>query len=275
MRRLGALIVLAAALAASPRAQESPAPTVEALLAKAADYVRFFVLTFSDVVAEEQYEQNWRSFTRRMKSDFHLVQPKDAGGYIALRDVLTVDGAPVRDRDARLMKLLTTGGGSSDRITEVSKEGGRYCFGGVINSPVAALAFLQTIFQERFRFALGTQDRTLGADVWSLMFVEETRPTLLKNDKGRDNPATGQVWLDANNGRVLKTELNLPNDSIITTFRFDERFQIAVPVEMVDKYRYQNYTVNGVATYGRFLRYSVTTDENVDTDKAAPKDAPR
>ena len=49
----------------------------------------------------------------------------------------------------------------------------------------------------------------------------------------------------------MKTELTLANDSIVTSFRFDERFEINVPVEMIDRYRYQNYTVNGTATFGR------------------------
>jgi hypothetical protein len=273
-RTLSVALALAALLFARPRAQDTPA--LEVLLMRAADYVRFFVLTFSDVVAEEQYEQSWRSFTRRVRSDFHLIQPKDAGGYIALRDVLTVDGTPVRDRDARLMKLLTTpGAGSAARISEVSKEGGRYSFGGVFNSPVVVHAFLQTAFQDHFRFTLGAPDRTIGPDVWTIAFTEAARPTLLRTDRGRDDPASGQAWLEARTGRILKTELLLSNDSIIATFRFDERFQIAVPVEMVDKYRYQNYTVNGTATYGRFLRYHVTTNEAVDTDRAAEKDAPR
>jgi hypothetical protein len=171
---------------AHPAAQE--APELDVILARAAGYVRLFVATFSDVVAEEQYETSWRSFTRRIKSDFHLIQPKDSPGFVAMRDVLTVDGTPVRDRDARLMKLLTTpGAGSIEKITEVSKESGRYNFGGVFNSPVAAIAFLQAVFQDHFSFTLGAQDKNVGADVWSVKFTEETRPTLLRTDKNRDN----------------------------------------------------------------------------------------
>src|SRR5437868_2534467 len=83
------------------------------------------------------------------------------------------EGTPVRDREARLMKLLTTpGAGSVDRIVEVSKEGGRYSFGGVFNSPVVVHAFLQSVFQDHFRFSLGAQDRAIGPNVWNISFVE-------------------------------------------------------------------------------------------------------
>jgi hypothetical protein len=101
--------------------------------------------------------------------------------------------------------------------------------------------------------------------VWDLGFTEQTRPTVLRGRNDTDQPAAGHIWVEAETGRVVKTELTLANDSIVTLFRFDERFQINVPVEMTDRYRYQNYTVNGTATFGRFRRFNVSTDENVAT----------
>jgi len=259
-------IVTAGLIAVQASAQELQPPVLEVLLRRGGDYVQDFVAQFANVVAEEQYLQTWKSFRRTVVSDFLLVQPKDTQNYLAFRDVVTVDGSPVKDRDQRVIKLLVQPSASSlERLTEFSKEAARFTFGGVFNNPLVALAFLQPEFRERFRFTLGKADKSLGANVWDLGFTEQTRPTVLRGRNDTDQPATGHIWLEADTGRIVKTELTLANDSIVTLFRFDERFQINVPVEMTDRYRYQNYTVNGTATFGRFRRFNVSTDENVAT----------
>jgi hypothetical protein len=259
-------IVTAGLITVQASAQELQTPVLEVLLRRGGEYAQDFVAQFANVVAEEQYLQTWRNFRRTVVSDFLLVQPKDTQAYFAFRDVVTVDGSPVKDRDQRVIKLLVQPSASTvERLAEFSKEAARFTFGGVFNNPLVALAFLQPEFRERFRFSLGKVDKSLGANVWDLGFTEQTRPTVLRGRNNSDQSAAGHIWVEADTGRVVKTELTLTNDSVITSFKFDERFQINVPVEMIDRYRYQNYTVNGTATFGRFRRFNVSTDENVAT----------
>ena len=70
----------------------------------------------SGIVAEERYDQQWTVLPRGMStneqrhrelvSDLLIVKLESAGLVTQFRDVFDVDGAPVRDRDERLMKLF-------------------------------------------------------------------------------------------------------------------------------------------------------------------------
>jgi hypothetical protein len=257
-----ALVLLLVSLSGG-RSSAQEAPSLEVLLTRGGTYVLQFVAQFSNVVAQEQYLQTWRGFRRQLNSDFLMIQPKDAPGYFAFRDVLQVDGKPVRGGE-RLMKLLLEPSENTfERASQISAEGARYTFGNLFSSPIDVLIFIQPTFQSRFRFTLGSLDTSLGPNVWEIGFSETTRPTVLRSPRNTDVLANGRFWIEADTGRIAKTELTIGNTSVVTSYQFDERFKINVPVEMISRYRYQNYTVFGTATYGRFRRFGVTTEENI------------
>lgn len=83
--------------------------------------------------------------------------------------------------------------------------------------------------------------------------------------RGREMQAV--VWIDEETGRVIKTELRIGSRStpttITTTYRFDADLGINVPVEMQDWYPDGNGEIRGLATYGRFRRFQVSTNEAV------------
>ena len=66
---------------------------------------------------------------------------------------------------------------------------------------------------------------------------------------------------------MLTSELELNDPAVVatlvTTYRTDDRFQIDVPVEMNEQYVFGGTRVLGTATYGRFRRFDVTTDETL------------
>ena len=67
---------------------------------------------------------------------------------------------------------------------------------------------------------------------------------------------------------MLKTEINLEQTAlrgvVTTSFRVDDRFHIAVPVEMREEYTLDNGgRVSANAKYGRFRRFDVRTNETV------------
>jgi hypothetical protein len=75
---------------------------------------------------------------------------------------------------------------------------------------------------------------------------------------------TGRVWIESDTGRVLQTELVVSGgDRVVTRFRWDERFQIAVPVEMSESFAVGNTAIERRATYGDFRRFAVTTEEQL------------
>jgi hypothetical protein len=132
----------AIALLAAGRPAAQP-PSFEDVLKRAASYVARFHEQLSEIVAEETYWQNvvnTSRFTntmllqpaRTLRSDLILVRSDEAQKFVELRDVFEVDGTPVRDRQARLEKLLTASSSSSgSQIAAILKESARYNIGSI------------------------------------------------------------------------------------------------------------------------------------------------
>ena len=69
-------------------------------------------------------------------------------------------------------------------------------------------------------------------------------------------------------GRVVKTQFNIGKRGtgieVATTFRTDPELQIDVPVQLKEWYPDgQGGDITGEATYGRFRRFQVTTEEDL------------
>jgi len=73
------------------------------------------------------------------------------------------------------------------------------------------------------------------------------------------------LWLDERSGRLVKTELQLGNGSfplrLVTTFALDANLGIDVPSEMVGRYPGREREMTTKATYSRFRRFQVRTEE--------------
>jgi hypothetical protein len=272
---------LAAALLAvtcvySPPAQTAQTPTPEAIVAKASAYVHEFVRRFANVVAEERYQQEITVPRRKrlLTSDFLLVRYPGDELWQAFRDVSEVDGKPVGDRENRIMKLFTQPSDNAlRRATELANASTRHNLlnVGTLSNPMLAIAFLQDQYYARFRFNLAGIDKKLGPDVRTVRFVEFQTPSLIKGNSNSDIMSRGLFWIEEGSGRVVKTELQLGSTAapirIITTFKFDEDLGINVPATMEDWYPDGTGEFRGKATYGKFRRFQVQTEETV----AAPK----
>ena len=255
------------------QAQGSPLAT---LLAKAAAYELGFIEKFSNVVGEEVYVQETSTPRRKrtLKSDFLFVRYANALGWYVFRDVFDVDGKPVRDaaKSERLLKLF--GDPPRDvlaRANEIAEESARYNIRdiGTLNNPLIALVFLQPNYQKRFRFNLAGIEKSLGPTIRTVRFEEFQLPTVLRANANNDLPSRGLIWIDETSGRVVKTRLQVGTaripPEIVTTFRFDDMLGIDVPAEMRDWYPDGTGDIRGLATYGRFRRFQVKTEEVVET----------
>jgi hypothetical protein len=270
-RPLLAAVALAALSASALAAQPDPK---QVLLGRTAAYLLQFVARFSNVVAEEQYVQQTTSprRTRRLRSDFLFVMFPGATQWFPFRDVLDVDGKPVREEERqRLMRLfLEPPANMQRREDELRAASARYNLTdiGTLNNPVLALAFLQAGYQEHFRFTLGPLEKSLGPGVRTVRFEEILRPTIMRAGSNRDLPAQGLVWIEEGTGAVVKTELQaglgrFPS-RITTSFVPDADLQLRVPSEMREWHPDRGGEITGVATYGRFRRFQVQTDATVD-----------
>lgn len=288
-RRLAVMVVC---LWASGAALVAQAPdvdriSVELLLGRAGWYVADFLEKFSNVVSEETYIQDSSvpmqssallgrpgatARNRILKSDFLLVSVDSAQDWIPFRDVFEVDAQPIRDREQRLARLfLKPSEDSFEQAHRIQDESARYNLGNMrrtVNNPVLGLVVVQADFHHRFRYSLGKIDPKVGRGVWIVNYQEEARPAFIRGRSDLDLFAHGRVWIEAETGRVMKTEVLLEQPTlrarITTSFRFDDRFGIAVPFEMQEEYKFDSGTrVTAVATYDRFRRFDVSTNENL------------
>jgi hypothetical protein len=280
--RFRAVLTLAAATAIPAVVIANARTPVDDVLDRASAYVESFVREFSTVVAEEQYVQDshpmadvdllsggpvqGRQQHVELRSDYLFVSTGTASRWLTFRDVYSVNGRPVRDREERLARLFVNPAPDAiDRAGQISRDGYRYNVGSkdrTVANPLLALGFLQAEYRQRFDYRLAGIDTSLGPDVWIVKFKDRVRPTLLRTSDNRNVMSTGRFWIDGASGRVLQTELETSTgDRVMTTFTYDERLQMDVPAEMRD-IAWANHTpVTGTATYSNFRRFGVLTTE--------------
>ncbi len=279
-----ALAMAVAALASDP-AVSAQDRELGAVLKRSAEYVAGFRKQLSEIVAEETYRQDIRHTgrlgstvlapARELKSDLLLVKPSDAERHVELRDVFEVDGRPVRDREARLEGLLRDPRAGA-RIGAIIDESARYNIGSIqrnINTPLMALQFLDSAYQERFRFKHVDKPRpvfTASADqaindtavfrtsteMWTVEYRERGRNTIIKRPNGADLPAHGRFWIDPTTGAVLISEMVVDGGGVIATvtvsYQSEPLMGFLVPIEMRESYVRYGERITGHAQYSRF-----------------------
>ncbi len=273
------------------------APTLEQVLGRAAVYVEEFERQMSGIVAEEDYVQQVRvprgyplrmNLTRRIRSDLLLVKPAGGEDWMQFRDVFSVDGEPVRDRDERLFRLfLNPDETTRSQAAAILRESARYNIGAVertVNTPLLALLFLEPKNQDRFRFKrtddAGPDRMTAQApappghfrvttEVWAVEFRERRHDTMIRTTALRDLPARGRFWIEPATGRVLMSEVVLEGrfvrGIINVNYQSVPFLALLTPFEMRERYDRlrDNSTIEGFATYSRFRRFQVKVDEKL------------
>ena len=251
-----AFIVLACEL--NPSVAQAQSPDIDELMRRVGAYVQGFVGTFSNVVAEERYEQRFAGLRRQLMSDFLLVAyPGRPDRRLTFRDVREVDGQPVADQPDRIMQLFLNPFESAIiRATEIQREGLRHNLsGGRLVSPLGILAVLQREYQNEFRFTRQGLERSLGSDI--------RRIDLIRLGPPQTSQTRGSVWVSESTGEVVRTQLRGGGgggERTTTTFEIDRGLGIRVPVEMED----ETGNFRGRATYSNFRRFNVRIESTLD-----------
>jgi hypothetical protein len=279
-------LVLTGILEAANAFPQTPEPSISVLLAQAATYERQFEREFSTMVGQEHYEQRWSGFSRELdsspnrqrviESEVLFVWLPEEESWLTARNVRIVDDSPVRDSESRLERLLAAP--TDDLVARVRRlrdESARFNLGPVernFNDPTMVLQFLSAKIQPRLRFEKRGRDTIDGKLVWRLAFTEHVRPTLIQSN-GKDVRATGEVWIDATDGAIVRTLVNLSDTRsglkalIDVTYRRDPRFAVWVPSRMQERYERSGRAyyfgenrpftdrIDCVATYTDFRRF--------------------
>lgn len=290
----------------APVAAAAPLPVPTELvpvLEQAARYVLDYEQAFHDVAAEEDYTQ-WAqprgvgaltlagpslsctsaSCRRLTRADVVFVRLGGEVPWGTFRDVFEVDGQKVRDREARLEKLLQASASPSvaQRVKVILSESTRYNIGPAvrnINFPTLSLAFLHPRNQSRFSWKRGGTRRFGTVEGLEVEFEEAARPTLVDQDGQGDLPAKGRFWIDPARGTVLRSETEFRFEPararawVATQYEAEPKLAMWVPAEMREKYDDLPGTPMPVfkspseatARYSNFRKFTVTIEDETAT----------
>ena len=299
-------VTLAAPLSAplSARQSASERRDVVSIVARASQYVRSFVDAASVLIAEEHYVQELKARNgstrvpdgsfgitvekRTLESEIALVHMADKQLWMLGRDVRTVDGRPIRERDR--IPLVAYHPPSIDEalkhFRELATASARFNIGSMtrnVNVPSLALWFLTDGVRERFAFSRGRQER-IDEELCDIVnYREKSTPFLLTAER-RAIPVRGRFWVAASSGAVLRTELLLydevstgglgefaPGDNnedsgrafVTVQYRYATEVAAWVPHEMTERYDYPRMmnagTIVGKATYRNYKKFSTSS----------------
>lgn len=254
----------------------------DAVLGRAMSYVGRFTKAFSAVMWHERYEQvarGRRRFNssgtgfsvitgrRELESELLLVWlPKDSS-WIAVRDVIAIDGKRRSETDRHLTTVLRQPSVTTDDLKHLAAENGRFNIGRIVrtfNEPTLGLLFLDERYRHRFGYARSGEEMMNGRRATKYDFAELGSPTIIQNQK-RDVQAEGSLWIDSSTGEVLQTSLELSDavdrlrGRMIVRYGTNSNLDVLVPLEMRETYTSpEGDEISAIATYSNFRRFETS-----------------
>jgi hypothetical protein len=164
--------------------------------------------------------------------------------------------------------LQSPGPNALTQARRIAQESARYNIGRItrtMNVPDMALEYLQPRHAARIQFETLRNETIDGRPVVVLRFSEVAGPTVIRNLVGGDLRARGRVWAEPGSGEIVRTELlveeRTSKGSCTVEFGIDQRLGIRVPVKMTERYSTTNETIDAVAKYSDFRRFTVSTGQ--------------
>jgi hypothetical protein len=252
------------------------------VLDRAGQYTTRYGDALDTVLADEEYLQQlvysksrvvWHE--RELRSEIAFIRVEETAKWLALRNVLRVDGQPVLE--PRAFQPMV-GGGRAAAILEglrIAENSARYNIGRVhrtLNFPTLVVQFLLPSNQHRFKFEKLGEETFGDESVWLIAYKEQRRDTIIKTRKGDDVSAIGRFWIAPQDGRLVRASLDLKEPirtQIDFRWQLDSKLGLWVPVEMREQYvgnmsqynptslRIEQYDIRGHAHYSNYLRFDV------------------
>lgn len=254
--------ILVATLALSTTiSAHAQAPRLKEVVRRLSAYLDSYDQRLAAVVAEEQYRQTIGPRERNLRSDYALTRAADKEAWVGYRDTFEVDGRPIRDREDRLIQLLT--GGTTAAAARIAEESSRFNLGNTliarnINVPTLVFEMLHPRNQWRFRFSKSGEDEIAGTRTWRLDYEEHEQPTFIRNSNGRDRPTHGSIWVNPATGEVWQTRLmwdSDPRGTITVTYGRVPNIDALVPLAMTERYDAKDSTITGDASYSNYRQF--------------------
>ncbi len=276
MRKFGSLVALAMAaatlsldLAAAPQSAPKHDKSLDAVVAKATAYVADYRDQLTYVMATERSKQTLTgtyapggSIEETLASDVYFVYIPADRVWMAVRDVETLDGKAIKERD-NVRELLNSGQVGAARA--LKDRNARYNLGTILrnfNEPTLSLLVVDEQHRRRFAF----ERRSSRGATTTVSFVEYSTPTLIIDTGGKPAYSSGELTLDTATGRIerakLQVRLSGGIDAILTTtYKLEPKLKMWVPSKFDELYtlrgrRPEKITV--ASTYSDFSRFDVS-----------------
>jgi hypothetical protein len=237
-------------------------PTLEDVLAKAAQYVTAFADPSRALVCEEAYEHTYyrrmmntgggservpQNTRRWVAEKVVLATPADEKAgfpWIEFRDIVSLDRKPARDGVSRLPKLLIEPKVPSlAEALQITKESTSTQVGRLermVVLPRLPFVFLHAVNQPRFTFTKGGNRTVKGVKTVEVKFQEKGAPTILKTSSGQDAPSSGSFWVDPATGAILASffkngDSSALYDELTITNALDPATNLWLPASLVER----------------------------------------
>lgn len=264
---LMALVFTSALIAQAPPVNTSTRAVVSAAAAYVAAYEARMQYVLADEVATQRVApRNGAAETRTTRADFFLTFLAADATWIAVRDVRSVDGAPVHDPDN--IRALIDRAPLARLGAVIAEKNSRFNIGNItrtFNEPTLALLVVTDKHRDRFRFK--RQQVTGGASPRvTIAFTERDRPTLISSTNGAPVFTTGELIVDALTGRIEHTAIAFQFQQVTarieTNYVEDPHVQMWVPSEMREAYaqkaRGHEQTIQCASTYTNYRKFDTT-----------------
>lgn len=249
-----------------------PDTSANAVVARASEYIKEYQQTLQFVLADEAAVQEvfnrtgTRVARRETSGEYFLTYLAADGGWIGVRDIAVVDGAPVAGRD-NLRELLSRG--SVARIgRQLADRNARYNIGSIgrnFNDPMLALVILDDRHRGRFKFDRRRVELTPAGPLVTVAFAERDGPTIVRSTDGSYVFTKGELVIDAATGHIHRTVVVLKIDStearLTTTFSLNDKVGLWLPASFSEQYRHASgrlrESVRVDSTYTNYRRFNV------------------
>lgn len=245
-------LLLAILAGGSHIASQGPDTSERAVVSAGGAYVAEYQRQLTSILADELYTQEIvdqrphdanMPRSRRLRSEVFFMFAPATREWMAIRDVLEADGAPLEDRPDLRHALSTRS--ARDAAGAFKEYNSRFNIGRTFrnfNEPTLALLVLDEEHRHRFSFDRKEVERREGAALVTIAFTEKESPTLIRDVKRGRVFAKGELIIEAGTGRIHRTALTASVGELrvrlVTLYSPDPRLGLLVPSLFTEEYEY-------------------------------------
>ena len=246
-------LTVALPLLAVAGAPLAPDTSTRAVVKAAAEYVAEYQPQLTAVVADEVYAQQIvvqaprdpdMPRLRHMRSEVFFMFAPATHHWMAIRDVIELNGVVLRDRPDLRDALQTLP--APDVAAKFKQYNSRFNIGRTFrnfNEPTLSLLVLDAQHRGRFWFSRKRVERTSDAVLVTMAFEEKDTPTLIHDPSRGRVFAKGELTVEAGTGRIRRTRLTAKNDAVrlelTTEYSHDARLGMWVPTLFREDYEHR------------------------------------